>query len=124
MSRIRSKDTKPEMVAFRYLRANGVYFQKHYLSKEKINIDIALPRKKKAVFIDGDFWHGNTFERRKDSLPNYWTDKIIRNIKRDKKYRTLLRSTGWQVLRIWESELMKKSSQDNALGHMKHFLLN
>lgn len=62
MSRIRSKNTVAELIAYRYLRKEKVYFQKHYacaLGKP----DIALPRKKKAVFIDSEFWHGKDFER-------------------------------------------------------------
>ena len=123
MSKIRSKNTKPEVLVFKYLRANKIYFQKHYAGREKISIDIALPRKKKAIFIDGDFWHGNTFERRKDNLPAFWAAKIIRNIKRDKLYRSRLRNSGWKVLHIWESEIVAKRSREQALKRVQDFLL-
>lgn len=62
MSRIRGKNTKAELIVFRYLRKEGVYFQKHY-KRAPGSPDIALPRKKRAVFIDGDFWHGKTIDR-------------------------------------------------------------
>jgi len=68
MSKIRNKETKIEKMVFKYLRENKVYFQKHY-NWASGKPDIALPRKKKAVFIDGDFWHGRDYEKRKDSLP-------------------------------------------------------
>ena len=66
MSKIRSKNTKLEVLVFRELRKRGVYFQKHY---ERVvgKPDIALPRKRKAVFLDGDFWHGYDFPDRKRS---------------------------------------------------------
>lgn len=121
MSLIRSRNTKPEVITFQYLRREKVYFQKHY-KRAVGSPDIALPRKKKAVFIDGDFWHGNTFERRKDNLPPYWIAKIIRNIKRDKLYRSQLRQSGWQVYRVWESDLMKRSTRQATLQRIKEFL--
>jgi DNA mismatch endonuclease (patch repair protein) len=87
MSKIRSKNTKIEMLVFRELARKKIYFQRHY-GAGRINIDIALPRRKKAVFIDGDFWHGYYFVRDKKKLPNiYWIEKIENNIKRDRRSR-------------------------------------
>lgn len=120
MSRIRGKGTSPETLVFRYLRQNGIYFQKHY-TKVLGSPDIALPRKKRAVFIDGDFWHGYTLEKRKDTLPMYWVEKIIRNVKRDRKYRKQLTSSGWKIMRVWEHELAKKRRQD-TLERIQSFL--
>ena len=107
MSKIRSQNTKAELIVFRELRKRGVYFQKHY--KRAIgNPDIALPRKKKIVFIDGDFWHGYQFSKlKKRLLKKYWLGKIKKNIKRDKMNRAALKKDGWQVLRIWEHEVQK-----------------
>ncbi len=122
MSHIRSKNTKPEVIIFRYLRHEKIYFQKHYKSAIG-SPDIALPRKKRAVFIDGDFWHGHTFERRKDNLPAFWTAKIIHNVKRDKAYRAQLRREGWQVYRVWEDDLMRKSTRQQVLEGIKTFLI-
>lgn len=105
MSRIRSKNTKIETIIFKELRRRGIYFQKHY---DKIlgKPDIALPSKKIAIFIDGDFWHGWQFSRRKQKLPKkYWQEKIERNIKRDRKNFAKLRRQGWNVLRVWEHQI-------------------
>ena len=108
MSNIRSKNTKAEILVFRELRRRGVYFQKHY-KKVKGNPDIALPKKKKAVFIDGDFWHGYNFNKQKNRLPKkYWRAKIEGNIERDRKNKTKLKKEGWQTLRVWEHEVFKK----------------
>lgn len=121
MSAIRSKNTKPELIVFRYLRQHKIYFQKHYY-KPPVSMDVALPRKKIAIFIDGDFWHGRTFERRKDNLPPFWTAKIINNIKRDKRFRLTLKSHGWKILRVWEGNLTAKHTRMETLEKIKSFL--
>jgi DNA mismatch endonuclease (patch repair protein) len=104
------------------LRKKGVYFQKHY--KKIIGApDIALPRKKKAVFVDGDFWHGKNFAKLKRRLPKkYWLSKIEGNIKRDKKNRTKLRREGWSVLRVWESKIDRDPQK--SINLIKSFLKN
>lgn len=105
MSKIRSSNTKVEKLVFRELRKNKIYFQKHY--KKCIgNPDIALPKKKIAIFIDGDFWHGYNFGKVKKRLPKiYWRKKIKANILRDRRNGTKLRKQGWKTLRIWEHEI-------------------
>lgn len=122
MSNIRSKNTKAETVIFRGLSKRRIYFQKHY--KKVIGApDIALPRKKKAVFIDGDFWHGYDFEKLKRRLPEkYWISKIERNIKRDIRYSRFLRKEGWVILRVWEHEILK--TPDKILRKIENFLVN
>ena len=107
MSKIRSKNTKAEIKVFCELRKRGIYFQKHY-KRVAGNPDIALPRKKKAVFIDGDFWHGHKFAELKKRLPKkYWLNKIENNVTRDEKINEQLREIGWEVLRIWEHDIKK-----------------
>ncbi len=92
------------------MRANKIYFQKHY-KRAFGNPDIAIPRKKKAVFIDGDFWHGWKFSTIKARLPQtYWVEKIETNIKRDRRNRLKLKKDGWEVLRIWEHQLKKNEA--------------
>ena len=105
MSKIRSRDTKVEKIVFRELSRRGVYFQKYY-KKAIGSPDIALPSKKRTIFIDGDFWHGYQFSKLKKRLPKkYWLAKITGNIKRDKLNRDKLKKDGWKVLRIWEHEV-------------------
>ncbi len=121
MSHIKSKNTKAEMLVFKELRRRGIYFQKHY-KKAPGSPDIALPRKKIAVFIDGDFWHGYRFSRYRDRLPKeYWREKIENNIRRDKKNKRILRKCGWKVMRVWEHEL-KKSIFDKTVKQIIEFL--
>lgn len=68
--------------------------------------DFVFPAVKLAVFIDGDFWHGNPakFRLPKSNL-SYWTAKIARNQQRDRQVTRTLKKLGWKVLRIWESSL-------------------
>jgi DNA mismatch endonuclease (patch repair protein) len=124
MSNIKSKNTKPELLVFRHLRKERVYFQKHYRSREGIVMDLALPRKKKVVFIDGDFWHGRTLERvaANRGEDDFWTKKLRRNVERDEIQRKLLVENGWSILAVWESELMKKKTQMERLEQIMRFL--
>jgi len=125
MSKIRSKNTKVERMIFSFLRKEKIYFQKHY-AKVYGSPDLALPRKKKAVFIDGDFWHGRNFAKVKKQMnhSNYWIGKISNNMRRDKKQRTELRKAGWKVLEVWEGDLQKKSCRLKNLKRVKVFLEN
>lgn len=110
MSAIRSKGTKPEKTVFRALRASGIYFRTHY--KRAVGTpDIALPKKKIAIFIDGDFWHGYRYPAWKRKLKPFWRAKIERNRARDKRTFARLRRDGWKVLRIWEHELTKSRAE-------------
>lgn len=123
MSRIRSKETEAERIAFKYLRQNKIYFQKHY-ARVAGKPDIALPRKKKAVFIDGDFWHGRDYERIVVSRPegDYWPAKIAYNMERDARNRAALTEKGWKLLAIWESDIKRKRTRDSALEQIARFL--
>lgn len=123
MSKIRGKNTKAELIVFKYLRKEKVYFQKHY-KRAAGSPDIALPRKKIAVFIDGDFWHGKTIDRVMERGPNdFWTKKIIRNIERDKEQEAFLHEKGWKILRIWEIDILRKRTREYTLSKIKDFLL-
>lgn len=107
MSRIRSKNTGIEKLVFAELRKRKIYFQKHY-KKVAGCPDVAIPRKKKAIFIDGDFWHGYLFFQWRNRIPKkYWRDKIQSNIKRDERNRSKLKKDGWKILRIWSHQLGK-----------------
>jgi len=122
MSRIKGKNTSVELVVFRYLRRNGVYFQKHY-RRAPGSPDIALPRKKRAVFIHGDFWHGRTLDKlvQRRGENDFWTKKIRRNIERDNQAELALKASGWKLMTVWESDLKRKSSNEETSGPWKSF---
>jgi DNA mismatch endonuclease, patch repair protein len=104
MSRIRSKNTKAEVLLRSLLHRRGLRFRIHarWLPGTP---DIVFTRQRIAVFVDGDFWHGYKFEEWKGKLQPYWSEKITRNRLRDEAYTTALRERGWTVVRIWEHEM-------------------
>ncbi|MBI4427243.1 MAG: very short patch repair endonuclease [Candidatus Magasanikbacteria bacterium] len=107
MSRIKSKETGIERTVFSYLRKHNIYFQRHY-SKVAGKPDIALPSQKKAVFINGDFWHGYKFRIWRNRIPRkYWIAKIESNIKRDKRNCRALKRRGWKIMNIWGHQVLE-----------------
>ncbi|MGH2638750.1 MAG: very short patch repair endonuclease [Rhabdochlamydiaceae bacterium] len=109
MSKIRSKNTTPERVLFTELHKRGVKFQRHY--KLIGRPDMAFPKDKLAVFIDGDFWHGYNWKVKMEIPPEiFWQPKISSNMKRDRKVRKELSKIGWKVMRIWEHDVKKNPS--------------
>jgi DNA mismatch endonuclease (patch repair protein) len=72
--------------------------------------DIAITRHHIAIFVDGEFWHGKDWEKRKARLKSnrdYWIEKIEENMARDQRNDQELRSLGWTVIRFWEKEVKK-----------------
>lgn len=107
MARIKSKETSFENRIFKEVRKSGVRFRKHYVGIIG-NPDIALPRRRKAVFLHSDFWHGWRLPRWENVLPSdFWKDKLHKNRKRDRKVLLALRKRGWRVLVVWEHRIKK-----------------
>ena len=105
MQNIRSAGTKPERLMMHELKRRKIYFASH---SESITgkPDIVFRRKKIAVFIDSDFWHGHP---KRCIMPKthieYWDKKIERNQKRDKEVNRFLKKDGWTVIRLWEFDV-------------------
>lgn len=115
MSNIRSVDTKPEIFFRKALWKWGIRYRKNVknlLGKP----DVAIKKYKLVIFIDGDFWHGNDWKRRRfnsreemlASYSEYWQKKIRRNIERDKEVKKYYRKIGWTILRFNQNEVEKK----------------
>lgn len=124
MSLIKSKNTVAEKLVFTFLRSEKIYFQKHY-KRVAGSPDLALPRKKKAVFIDGDFWHGRELQRLINSRgpDDFWVSKIRGNVERDSKQRKELLDNGWKLLTVWESDIKRKRTREDTFANIKQFLL-
>lgn len=108
MSRIRSKNTKPEMIVRAALHRAGYRFRLH--KKELPGTpDIALAHYKTVIFINGCFWHGHDCAKGKLPTSNveFWQDKIDRNRARDNAATETLLQLGWRVIVIWECALEK-----------------
>jgi DNA mismatch endonuclease (patch repair protein) len=106
MSQVKNRNTEPERIMASHLRALGIRFGKHN-PRVAGTPDIVFYRRKIAVFIDGDFWHGYRFPIWKDRLSPFWRSKIEKNRKRDAKNFAFLRQNGWRVIRIWTSQVKK-----------------
>lgn len=105
MSRVKSKNTKPETIIFKMLETSGYKFRKHYKIYGKP--DIAFPKHKIAIFIDGEFWHGKDFDQWKQKLTPFWFSKISGNIQRDRSRSKLLKKAGWYPLRLWGKVIIR-----------------
>lgn len=119
MSNVKSKNSKAELLVFSFLTREKIYYQKHY-DKVLGKPDVAQPRRKKAVFIDGDFWHGRKGVKVTNST--FWRAKIEANKKRDKYINNELANRGWKILRIWEKDLLSKRTQSSELEKIRSFL--
>ncbi len=107
MSKIRSKDTKSEVLLRKALWAKGMRYRKN--DRSIIGTpDIIFKKKKIAIFCDSEFWHGKLYLEGKNIPENnqkFWIEKFERNIQRDKKVNISLREQGWTVLRYWEKDI-------------------
>ena len=106
MSRIRSKNTKPEKLVRSELHKMGFRFRIHCKNLPG-NPDIVLPKYRAVIFVNGCFWHRHK-GCRKCSMPSsnkrFWTEKFSGNVKRDKEQQQLLKKLGWKVFVIWECQ--------------------
>lgn len=108
MSRVRSKNTKPEVALRRALHACGLRFRIHTVLPGRP--DVVFVSAKLAVFVDGEFWHGRDVERLAQQLHvrrEFWLDKIRANIKRDRRNNVDLRKAGFRVMRLWGRDILK-----------------
>jgi len=107
MSKIKSKDTRPEIILRKAIWNLGYrYSLKNTFITGKP--DIVFKEKKVAVFVDGEFWHGYNWKAKKSRIKSnkdYWTNKIEKTIQRDKKNTVILSKSGWIVLRFWEKDI-------------------
>jgi len=122
MSRIRSKNTKPEELVRKSLFAEGFRYRKNDKRMPGCP-DIVLRKYKTVVFVNGCFWHGHEGCRYfvwPKSNTEYWQSKIKRNIERDKLTYTSLQEKGWNVIVIWECELKKDNREDTLIKLAKN----
>ncbi len=110
MSRIRGKNTKPEISLRKALWAAGF----RYRLKNRLpgRPDIVFPGKRLAVFVDGCFWHRCPRHCRVPTTNReFWENKLGKNVQRDKDVKMLLERQGWEVVRFWEHEIKESVSK-------------
>lgn len=110
MSRIRSKDTSPEIRVRSFLHRSGFRFRLHVKNLSG-SPDIVLPKYKTAIFVHGCYWHrhegckeGAYFPKDPKQGVEFWRKKFEKNVQRDQKNRVMLEELGWKVAVIWECQ--------------------
>ena len=112
MSRIRGKDTRPEIIVRKLLHKAGYRFRLHRKDLPG-SPDVVLPKLKVAIFVHGCFWHAHTgcrFAKTPSTRTSFWQEKLRRNMERDEIARQALLVLGWRVLVVWEC--VTKSSDE------------
>ncbi len=109
MSRIKGKNTKPEIMVRKFLHANGFRYRLHE-KKLPGKPDIVLKKHTTAIFVHGCFWHGHEgckYYVVPKTRTQWWLDKINRNKQKDEESYKTLHEEGWNIITIWECELKK-----------------
>lgn len=123
MAKVRSQDTKPEVLVRSLIHRMGFRFRLHNKHLPG-NPDIVLPRHKKIVFVHGCFWHqheGCPHAARPASNIAYWNKKLDGNVRRDKANLEKLAALGWRVLVIWECETRNR---EQLILRLQEFFVN
>ena len=120
MSRIRGKDTKPELLVRKGLHARGFRFR---LQDRKLpgRPDIVLPKYKVVIMVNGCFWHGHKgckYATRPKTNVEFWDAKIALNRHRDEVTVAHLEALGWTVITVWECELKYKRSVERRINSL------
>jgi DNA mismatch endonuclease (patch repair protein) len=117
MSRVRSKDTTPEMIVRRAVHAMGYRYRLH-ASDLQGKPDLVLPRHGKIIFVHGCFWHRHR-GCRKAGVPKsrtaFWLDKFENNVKNDARNIGLLKKRGWKILVVWQCQTINRVKLEKRL---------
>ncbi|WP_367649397.1 very short patch repair endonuclease [Burkholderia paludis] len=114
MSRIRGRNTKPELVVRRVLHAAGFRYRLHRRDLPGTP-DLVLPKHRTAIMVHGCFWHvhkGCRFATTPASNSEFWHEKLTRNRERDRQQVEALQSLGWRVLVVWECSTKSSELRD------------
>ena len=109
MSKVKLKNGTAEQILAKKLWHLGYRYRKNDIRLPG-SPDIAIPRHRIAIFVDGEFWHGKDWETRKPRLKSnreYWIEKIEENIARDKRVDNQLRAMDWLPIHFWSKEALK-----------------
>jgi DNA mismatch endonuclease, patch repair protein len=119
MSKIRGKYTGPERAVAAIVAGLGLEAEYHVRDLPG-RPDLVLRKRRVAIFVDGDFWHGWRFPIWRKKLSEKWEMKIALNRRRDAINHAKLRRSGWLVIRIWEHQL--ESDPDSVTTRLKRLL--
>lgn len=119
MSRVRNRDTKPEMIVRRLLHGLGFRYRLHD-RRLPGSPDLVFRSRRKAIFVHGCFWHRHSdpackLARMPKSQLDFWGPKLEGNRERDLRHQSELDALGWKYLVVWECELGHKEQLENKL---------
>jgi len=124
MSKIRAKNTKPELLVRQFLFSKGFRYRLHQNTLPG-KPDIILKKYKTIIFVNGCFWHGHK-NCKKSILPTsnitFWKGKIQANIDRDKKSKRSLKKIGWSIFTIWECDIKNKMALTKTMNKLLKYL--
>ncbi|MDR0265070.1 MAG: very short patch repair endonuclease [Sphingobacterium sp.] len=109
MSRIRSRNSKPELTLRRALWSKNIRFRLHDKSLPGTP-DIVIKKYKLAIFVDGEFWHGFDWKNKRETIKSnrlFWIPKIERNMQKDIRVNKALRDMDYVVFRFWTQDILK-----------------
>jgi DNA mismatch endonuclease, patch repair protein len=122
MAKVPLKDSKPEVLLRKFLFSKGLRFRKNVKNLPG-SPDIVLPKYKVAIFVHGCFWHAHTkckYAKIPLSNSDFWTEKLLANVTRDKLKERLLRKLGWKVITVWQCKLRSQNKQRTFNAILKH----
>ncbi|WP_462267170.1 very short patch repair endonuclease [Mucilaginibacter sp.] len=122
MSKIKGKNTKPELELRKALWSQGIRYRIHNKSLPG-NPDIVINKHKIIIFLDGEFWHGYEWDKKKEKIKanrDFWIAKIERNMQRDRINNQKLSSMNYTVLRFWEKQI--KNDLDDCLTNIFQYI--
>lgn len=113
MSRVKAKNSKPEMILRRAMWARNIRYRLHDKSLPG-KPDIVIKKYRLVIFVDGEFWHGYNWEERQKQIKtnrDFWIPKIERNMQKDRQTNRILTDMGYTVFRFWSREILKELSK-------------
>ena len=114
MSKIQSKDTKPEMMVRKFLHNHGFRYRLHVKDLPG-KPDIVLPKYRTVIFVHGCFWHGHEgckYYVVPKTKTAWWLEKITKNKGNDEVSNLAIRNKGWKIIEIWECDLKKDKTTE------------
>ena len=120
MSRIRSKDTTPELTVRHWLFMHGYRYRKN-VRKLPGTPDVVMRKYSVCIFVHGCFWHGHEHISMPKTNSDFWSKKITRNRERDEQNKKQLMQMGWNVITVWECQLTKVRLEQ-TMSEVEHWI--